>query len=157
MSNLYFIDFVSDDIEMLFKRFDRRGAGFMNFGDFSRLMLPFSREYAALITDRVDYYSRRTSDGKSFFNSDTRYEMQSFWAVLFRTERMMETLRRRLSSLPYFNMRDVFEHCARTRNGLILPSDMREVMAESGFYATERELQGLMYRLDRDQDSCISF
>ena len=96
MSNLYFIDFVNDDLVMLYKRFDRRGSGFLNFADFSRLMLPFSREYAALITDRVDYYSRRTRDGKSFFNSDTRYEMQAFWAVLVRTERMMETLRRRL-------------------------------------------------------------
>ena len=157
MSNLYFIDFVNDDMVALFKRFDRRQAGFLNFSDFSRLMLPFSREYAALITDRIDYYSRRTRDGKSFFNSDTRYDMQAFWAVHIRTERMMETLRRRLNSLPYFNIRDIFEHCTRTRNGMILPSDMREVMAENGFYATERELQGLMYRLDRDQDSLINF
>mmetsp|Transcript_24292 Transcript_24292/g.28502 ORF Transcript_24292/g.28502 Transcript_24292/m.28502 type:complete len:157 (+) Transcript_24292:1586-2056(+) len=97
MHNLGYIDFVSDDIVLLFRRFDRRQSGFLNFSDFSKLLLPFSREYAALITDRVDYYSRRTRDGSSFFNSDTRYEMQSFWAVFFRNERIMETLRRRLS------------------------------------------------------------
>jgi len=125
---------------MLYRRFDRRDSGFINFQDFSRIMLPFSREYAALITDRIDYYSRRTRDGASFFNSDTRYDLQAFWAVLFRTEKTVEMLRRRIQQLPYFNHREVFEHCTRTRSGLILPSDMREVLAENGFYATEREL-----------------
>ena len=47
--------------------------------------------------------------------------------------------------------------CSRTRTGILYCSDLREVLAENGFYATERELQGLMYRLDRDCDNCISF
>ena len=35
--------------------------------------------------------------------------------------------------------------------------DLRDILAESGFYVTERELQGLVFRLDRDKDACISF
>ena len=125
---------------MLFRRFDRRNSGYICFNDFSRIMLPFSCDYADLITERIDYYSRRTNDGLHFFNSDTRHEIQAFWAVLFRTERKMEILRRRIHQLPYFNHRDLFEHCARTRNGLVLLSDVREFLAENGFYATDREL-----------------
>ena len=75
MRNLSFLDFTSDDISMLFRRFDRRNSGYICFNDFSRIMLPFSREYADLITDRIDYYSRRTNDGFNFFNADTRYEI----------------------------------------------------------------------------------
>lgn len=75
MQNLAFIDFTTDDIRMLYRRFDRRDTGFINFQDFSRIVLPFSREYASLITDRMDYYSRRSRDGASFFNSDTRYDL----------------------------------------------------------------------------------
>ena len=69
----------------------------------------------------------------------------------------MESLRSRLHARQYLNFRDIFEMCARSRTGLILASDLREVLAEHGFYATERELQGLMYRLDRDGDQCVSF
>ena len=69
----------------------------------------------------------------------------------------MEDMRCRLSKRPYLNLRDVFETCARSRAGLILAGDIRDVLAEHGFYSTERELQGLMYRLDRDADSSICF
>ena len=97
MRNLGFIDFTTDDLQMLYKRFDRRNNGFIDFQEFSRLMLPYSREYASLVTDRIDYYSRRTRDGANFFNSDTRYDLQAFWSVMFRTERTMEMVRRRIA------------------------------------------------------------
>ena len=120
-------------------------------------MLPFSREYANLIKDRVEYYSRRGGHVSQYFNSDTRFELQAFWGVMLRTERAMEALRCRLTSRPYMNLRDVFEINSKSRAGLLLACDLRDVLAEHGFYSTERELQGLMYRLDADQDSCISF
>ena len=69
----------------------------------------------------------------------------------------MEVLRCRLTRRPYMNLRDIFQTCSRSRAGLVLACDLRDVLAEHGFYSTERELQGLMYRLDRDGDSCISF
>ena len=103
-------------------------------------MLPFSREYASLITDRTDYYSRRNLDGSRYFNSATRYEIQAFWGAVLRTERAMEIIRCRLSVRPYMNFRDRFETCTRSRTGVILSSDIREVLAEQGFYSTEREL-----------------
>ena len=54
------------------------------------------------------------------------------------------------------NLEDAFNHCARSRAGVILAGDIRDVLAEQGFYSTERELQGLMNCLDRDTDSSIS-
>ena len=69
----------------------------------------------------------------------------------------MEALRVKLAQRPYFNIREAFEFCTRSRPGLILAGDLRDILAESGFYSTERELQGLMYRLDRDKDACVSF
>ena len=83
--------------------------------------------------------------------------MQAFIGVLLRAERTMEAIRMRLNSRPYFNTRDIFEYCTRQRAGVILGGDIRDILAEHGFYATDRELQGLMFRLDGDQDSCISF
>ena len=120
-------------------------------------MLPYSREYANLVKDRVEYYSRRSGHASSYFNQDTRFELQAFWACILRTERGMEALRCRLKNRPYMNLRDVFQISSRSRDGLILACDLRDLLAEHGFYSTERELQGVMFRLDRDGDSCISF
>ncbi len=97
------MDFTNDDIYLLFRRFDKSNSGQLTFKDFSRVVLPFSREYASLITDRTDFYNRRTTDGSRFFNTNTRYEMQAFWAVVLRTERTMEILRCRLNVRPYMN------------------------------------------------------
>lgn len=90
------------------------------------------------------------TDPSRYFNETTRYEMQAFFNVLLRKERSMEALRLRLSGRPYMNLRDMFEAFARTTAGVILINDLRDVLAEQGFYSTERELQGLMFRLDRD-------
>lgn len=148
--NLSFADFTPDDIYLLFRRFDKTNSGQLTFNDFSKAVLPFSREYSCLITDRADFYSRRERDPSRYFNESTRYEMQAFFSILLRKERFMEALRMRLTARPYMNLRHMFEVFARTTPGVILANDLRDVLAEQGFYSTERELQGLMFRLDRD-------
>ena len=58
IENLDFVDFSTDDLYLIFKRFDRNRLGYIAFNDFKRLILPFSREYATLVSDRPDYYNR---------------------------------------------------------------------------------------------------
>ena len=66
--HLLFNDYTSDDIYLVFRRLDRESKGRLSFNDFSNAVLPFSREYAALVTDRPDYYSKRERDCTRFFN-----------------------------------------------------------------------------------------
>ena len=68
MRNLGYMDFTNDDMYLLFRRFDKANQGIISFNEFNRIMLPFSREYANLVTDRAEYYSRRSRDGTSYFN-----------------------------------------------------------------------------------------
>ena len=115
--NLSFSEFSSDDIFMFFKRMDRQGHARLNFNEFSSAVLPFSREYAALVTDRPDYYCNRGTDFTRFFALDTRREMQAYWSAMLRGERQMEALRLRLAQRPYYNEREAFEFCSRQRPG----------------------------------------
>ena len=62
------------------------------------------------------------------------------WGVLFRAERKLEELRLRLKQRPYFNLEQAFLNCSRTKSGVILGGDLRDILAEQGFYSTEREL-----------------
>ena len=65
----------------------REEDGKLNFTEFSSLLLPLSKEYAALLTDRPDFYMSRDVPVSQFFNSDTRAMFRNTWASLFRAER----------------------------------------------------------------------
>jgi Ca2+-binding EF-hand superfamily protein len=52
----------------------------------------------------------------------------------------MEQIRTALSKRPYFNARTAFDFCSRSRQGMIYTNDLREVLANTGFYATDREI-----------------
>lgn len=110
------------------------------------------------MTDRPDIYTARgCRDLTRFFNVETRLEFQAFWRAVFKAERTAEDLRDRLSKRVYFNMQDAFKHVDRNHDGFLTAADVRDFMAENGFYATDREIRGFMHRLDRDGDGLICF
>ena len=152
--NLGFRDFMQDDLYLFFRRF--AAGGDLNFNSMSHAILPFSREYALLVTDRPEYYCKREREARRFFQVDTRYELLALWTIIFKAERQLVLIRVRLANNKYLNLEDAFDYCSRSRKGQILAGDLRDIMAESGFYSTERELQGLMYRLDANKDAAVS-
>ena len=91
--SLGFDQFTHDDVYLLFRRHDHNQDGKLNFTEFSNLVLPFSKEYAALLTDRPDFYMSKNVPITQFFNSDTRNEFRNLWASLFKCERASEVLR----------------------------------------------------------------
>lgn len=91
--HLGFDQFTHDDVYLLFRRHDANQDGKLNFTEFSNLLIPVSKEYAALLTDRPDVYMSRQVPVAHFFNADTRAEFRSLWAALFKCERACEVLR----------------------------------------------------------------
>lgn len=57
--NMGFNEFTHDDVYLLFRKHDRNQDGKLNFTEFSNAILPLSKEYAALLTDRPDFYMSR--------------------------------------------------------------------------------------------------
>jgi hypothetical protein len=70
--NIGFDQFTHDDVYLLFRRNDHNNDGKLNFTEFSNVLLPVSKEYAALLTDRPDFYMSRGAPPSQFFNMDTR-------------------------------------------------------------------------------------
>ena len=74
-NNLQFNDFCNEDAYLFFRRNDLSGRGSLNFHGFSGGILPFTDEYASLVTDRPDVYTARgCRDLTRFFNTETRLE-----------------------------------------------------------------------------------
>jgi Ca2+-binding EF-hand superfamily protein len=59
LKEIGFHEFTHDDVFLLFRRHDSNGDGKLNFQEFSNVLLPVSKEYAALLTDRPDFYMSR--------------------------------------------------------------------------------------------------
>lgn len=45
----------------------------------------------------------------------------------------------------------------RDGDGFVTLEDLREFLSNNGFFATERELQGIMQKCDKDGDNRIAF
>lgn len=137
---LNFHEFTHDDVYLLFRRHDKNQDGKLSFHEFSNVILPLSKEYAALLTDRPDFYMSRGVPITQFFNHDTRDEMRKLWQSIFKIERSCESLRMNIRGRPYFNLKQAFTFLDTDLDGFIVLDDIREFLASNGFYATEREL-----------------
>ena len=121
------------------------------------MILPVSKEYAALLTDRPDFYLSRGVPISQYFNMETRNEIRNLFSALFRVERSCETLRVTLRQRPYFNIKEAFSFMDTDLDGYLTLEDFREFLANQGFYATERELQGIVNKVDRNNNGRITF
>ena len=54
-------------------------------------------------------------------------------------------------------MKQAFAYLDRDCDGYLVLDDFREFLASSGFFATERELVGIMQKCDKDGDARVSF
>ena len=121
------------------------------------MILPISKEYAALLTDRPDFYMSRNVPITQFFNTDTRNQFRTLWTAFFKCERESEQLRLGLRNRPYFNLKAAFAHLDRTNSGSIGIEELRDFLANNGFFGTEREIAGLIIKADKIGDMRINF
>jgi Ca2+-binding EF-hand superfamily protein len=62
-----------------------------------------------------------------------------------------------LRNRPYFNLKQCFAYLDGDMDGYIELNDLREFLANNGFYATERELQGVLHKCDKNQIGRVTF
>lgn len=66
-------------------------------------------------------------------------------------------LRASLRKRPYFNIKHAFSYMDTDCDGYLALEDVREFLANNGFFATERELAGIVQKCDKIGDGRISF
>jgi Ca2+-binding EF-hand superfamily protein len=152
------IDTVTEDDSLLFfERYDVNRNGKVTFAEFCKAVTPLAKEYAQLITGRPDFYSRKESIHVSeYFNLETRAEVRALFRTLLHTHRANECLRARIARRPHFSLHAAFAYLDRTQTGIVTTNDVRDMLADHGFFATEKEMQLLMNKFDKDRDLKIS-
>jgi hypothetical protein len=126
--------------------------GKITYAEFCHAVTPSSKEYSQIITGRPEFFSRKNIPPTEYFNVDTRNEIRTMFKVMFHTERASECLRARIAKRPQFSLDQAFSYMDRNRDGLVTPDEIRDMLAEHGFFATEKELQFIMLKFDKDRD-----
>lgn len=83
--------------------------------------------------------------------------MKNLFRVIFHTERANECLRARIAKRPHFSIDLAFNYIDKNCDGVVTGNDIRDMLADHGFFATEKEMSFIMNKFDKDRDSKIAF
>lgn len=146
-----------DDVYLFFRRYEQGGVGKIFIQDFSKAIVPLSKEYAGLLIGRQEFYSLRSKNTKDYFNLDTRNELRLLYKAIFANLKMTECLRLRISRRQNFSYRLAFEYADKNKDGYLESEDIKEMLSEHCFYATDREITSILNKFDKDGDGKVAF
>jgi Ca2+-binding EF-hand superfamily protein len=66
-------------------------------------------------------------------------------------------LRQRLSKRPGFNVYEAFMTCDLNEDGTVSKEELKRLIESRGFYVSEKEMNTLVEKIDRDKDGRISY
>jgi len=146
----------SNELYLIQKRYNKDQDGLLKYHEFIELLKPKDAVYASLLTGRRPTYADR-EDLSLVFTSYTVELLRKVLNKVIENEYHSEKIRQRLSRRPLFDSFEAFEALDKNNNGSISKNEFRELLADHGFYATQKELQGLVSRYDYNEDGKVSY
>lgn len=105
--NSYFGLFpLSEEISVLFKRYDNEDIGSLSYGDFFNMLAPVTFDFRRLIESRIYPNSSLIGDP---FSTSTKYALKDLITNLIAHEQALENSRRKIKNLLSFNTKKIFE------------------------------------------------
>jgi Ca2+-binding EF-hand superfamily protein len=148
----------TEEIDLYFKRYDKDGDARLKFSEFCDSFTPLDPYYSSMLNrrhsnnDRGRFYAR-----DDCFLSETKLEFKHLWRTHFKVECAAESLRQRLSKRIGFNLYEAFISCDINDDGLITKDELRRLIESRGFYVSEKEMNSLVEKIDKDKDGRISY
>ena len=90
------------------------------------------------------------------FNQSTVSNIRNLLQTHLRTEDHSESVRQRLTSNPGFNSYEAFNSLDQNNDGSITHEEFKRMIQSRGFYVSDKEVQGLVAKIDNNKDGRIS-
>lgn len=147
-----------EELELYIKRYDKNNDHRLRFSEFSDSLTPLDAYYSNLLNRRTSNDTRgRLYQRDDCFLGETKIEFRNVWRTHFKTESYSETLRQRLYKRPGFNLYEAFISCDLNDDGTISREELRRLIESRGFYVSDKEVNQLVEKLDKDRDGRISY
>lgn len=147
-----------EDLELFIKRYDKNSDARLRFSEFCEAFTPIDAYYANLLNRRTSNDTRgRLYQRDDCFLGETKIEFKSVWRTHFKIESYSESLRQRLYKRPGFNLYEAFISCDLNDDGTVSKEELRRLIESRGFYVSDKEVNQLVDKLDKDKDGRISY
>lgn len=147
-----------EELELFIKRYDRDHDHRVRYSEFCDSFTPNDAYYGSILNRRVSNEARgRFYQRDDCFLGETRLEFKNVWRTHFKIESYSESLRQRLYKRPGFNLYEAFIACDLNENGFVTREELRDLIQSRGFYVSEKEVNNLIEKIDKDRDGRISY
>mmetsp|Transcript_21984 Transcript_21984/g.16348 ORF Transcript_21984/g.16348 Transcript_21984/m.16348 type:complete len:106 (-) Transcript_21984:51-368(-) len=89
--------------------------------------------------------------------TDTKLEFKQVWRTHLKIETFAEQLRQRLAKRPGFNIYEAFGSCDLNEDGRVTKQEIKTLIESRGYYVSEKEMNTLVEKFDKDKDGRISY
>jgi Ca2+-binding EF-hand superfamily protein len=146
----------NNELDLIRGRYNKDQDGLLKYSEFCEILKPKDETYARLLVNRPATYVDRDLLSE-IFSTYTVELLRKVLNKVIENEYHSEKIRQRLSRRPLFDAFEAFEALDKNQNGSISKYEFRELLADHGFYATQKELDTLMNRYDRNEDGKVSY
>lgn len=146
-----------NDVYLFVRRYDRDSDGRLLYSDFCDAFTPKDLHAANTMSRRQAYHLHHGYCREHYFVRETRDLFMRTFRTHFNCEESAELLRKRLSRRPKFSVHDAFTTVDADKNGYITREEFKKLLNESKVYVTDKELQSLVDRYDKNADGRVSY
>eukprot|EP00347_Sterkiella_histriomuscorum_P010442 403376281 len=143
------------ELNLFFKRHDKNQDYKIRYLEFTDGFTPKDRIYADHLSNKRPNYEARHPD--EAISLKTKLEFGNALRNILRYEGNLEELRILLTSSPLFSINAGFQTLEQSGNGCLTQNDIKEFLESYEFFATQKEIELLFDKIDRDRDGKISY
>lgn len=145
-----------DEISLLLKKYDRNNEGVLRFASFSEILAPKDASYAEILNSRTPSYADNVPLDQ-IFTDETIYLLKKALKVVVSNLTASEAIRQKLNRRPLFDQYEGFKALDKDSNGYIRGYEFKELLNDHGYFASQKEITGLIERYDKNQDGKVSY
>lgn len=147
-----------EDVDLFFKRFNKRRNGRMDFGEFATAMDPTDDYYAQMLARRPQSSRRLNIYRKDdLFCPDTAHCFKDLLLTHLRVEASAETLRQHLSNNPFFDVNTAYDVVDMSGRGIVTKDEIRRLLERRGQFISDQEARTVARKFDFNGDGVISY
>jgi Ca2+-binding EF-hand superfamily protein len=143
------------DISLLFKRYDLKKEGFINYPNFFDLIVPFSK-YHRIMVDKRKIKEGTVIVGPEEFSQETLNCLRNLFMGIFNGEFILNKIKESFTSLK-IKFSDIFKLLDPTGTGFIDEKELAIFMQKNGIFKSNNECDLLFLRLNKARNGQIEF